>query len=201
MREPKLRILIFDENQIRASILKEGLAEAGCAEIAIVSELQGLTAQVRALDPDVIFMDLQSPNRDTLEAALEVSRAVARPVAVFVDESDPAMTEAAVDAGVSAYIVDGLKKERVKAILDVTISRFNAFNRLRDELASVKSELADRRTIDRAKLHLMRSRNLTEGQAYALLRRTAMSNNCRIVDVARSILIVADLADGNGKQP
>lgn len=196
MRDGTPRILIFDENHIRASILEEGLRSAGCGEIAVISELSGLVARISAFEPDAIFIDLESPNRDTLEAALQVSRAVARPIAVFVDDSDPATIERAVDAGVSAYIVDGLKKERMRAILDVTISRFNAFNRLRDELDAVKTELADRKTIDKAKLLLMRRKKLPEEKAYALLRQTAMSKSCRIVDVARSIIVAADLLEG-----
>ena len=153
-------------------------------------------ARITDFDPDVIFMDLESPNRDMLESMLDVSRSVARPVAVFVDQSDSATIEAAVEAGVSAYIVDGLRKERVRSILDITISRFNAFSRLRDELESVRTELADRKSVDEAKRLLMKRRGLTEDEAYALLRRTAMSQNCRIVDVAGSILMAADLLPG-----
>ena len=193
MRDPVLRVLIFDENHIRASILEEGLREAGLTQIEIVSEVHGLMQRIEAFGPDVVFMDLASPNRDKLEAMFQVSRSLARPVAMFVDEADPGAIEAAVDAGVSAYIVDGLKKERVKAILDVTVSRFNAFRRLNDELESVKTELADRKTIDKAKLLLMKRRDLTEEDAYSLLRHTAMSKSCRIVDVARSLLMTADL--------
>lgn len=198
MGENGLRILIFDESHIRASILEEGLRAAGCTHIAVVSELPGLVARITAFDPDVVFIDLESPNRDTLEATLQVTRSVARPIAMFVDEADQATIEAAVDAGVSAYVVDGLKKERVKAILDVTVSRFNAFNRLRSELEEVKTELADRKTIDKAKRLLMKWRDLSEDKAYATLRRTAMSKNCRIVDVAKSILLTEDLFDGSG---
>lgn len=195
MQESALRILIYDENHIRASILEEGLREAGLSQISIVSEMTGLVGRIASFNPDVVFIDLANPHRDQLEAMLQVSRSVARPVAMFVDEADRASIEAAVDAGVSAYIVDGLKKERVKPILDVTVSRFNAFNRLNHELAEVKGELADRKSIDKAKLFLMKRRGLPEAKAYALMRQTAMSKNCRIVDVARSIVLAADLFD------
>jgi len=199
MPDSSPRILIFDENEIRASILREGLEEAGFREVMVVSEISGLVARIAEFDPDAIFMDLESPNRDRLENMLEVTRSIARPIAMFVDESDSQTVERAIDSGVSAYIVDGLKKERVKSILDITISRFNAFHRLQTELDQVKGELADRKAIEQAKLVLMKRQAIPEDEAYALLRRTAMSNNCRIADVARSILLTADLLNSDKK--
>ncbi|WP_370198866.1 ANTAR domain-containing response regulator [Roseibium sp.] len=195
MREPSLRILIFDEDIVRASVLEEGLKEPGCGdvEVLVVTAPTGLAARIAEFDPDVIFMDLQNPNRDSFENMLAVSKAVARPIAVFVDEADAGTIDQAVEAGVSAYIVDGLKKERVKSILDVTISRFNAVTKLRRELEETRAELADRKTIDQAKRLLMKRRKLTEEQAYALMRKTAMSKSCRIVEVAQSMIVVADL--------
>ena len=121
----------------------------------------------------------------------QVSREVRRPTAVFVDETDRAMTDAAIDAGVSAYIVDGLKKERVNQIVDLTISRFNAFNRLQNELTEAKTALSERKIIERAKGILMRSRGMSEEEAYAALRKTAMNEKKRIVDIANS-LVTAD---------
>jgi len=193
MPDASLRVLIYDENHIRASILEEGLREAGLDQIAVVTELSGIVARIAEFDPQVIFLDLANPNRDRLESMLQVSRSISRPIAVFVDESDSDTINAAVDAGVSAYIVDGLKKERVRSILDITISRFNAFNRLKSELDEVRTELADRKIVDQAKLLLMKRRNITEDDAYALLRRTAMSKNIRIPEVASSIVMAADL--------
>lgn len=193
LSEPTVRILIFDEDALRASVLEEGLTAAGGTEVTIVSDPHGLLAAITSADPDVIFMDLQSPNRDTFESMLAVSRAVARPIAVFVDDGDADRIEAAMDAGVSAYIVDGLKKERIKSILDVTISRFNAFSSLRRELEETKAELEDRKLVDQAKRLLMKRRKLTEDQAYALIRKTAMSKNTKIVEIARSMIAVADL--------
>src|SRR3546814_6264290 len=112
---------------------------------------------------------------------------------MFVDQSDTAMTEAAIDAGVSAYSVDGLKKERFKSIVDMAIRRFNVFSRLQGELASARSELADRKTIERAKGILMSTRNMTEGEAYALLRKTAMNQNRRLADIVQSVVTAAGL--------
>jgi response regulator NasT len=152
-----------------------------------------LLARIYEIDPDVILIDLENPSRDVLEQMFQVSRAVRRPVAMFVDQSDAASIEAAVDAGVSAYIVGGLRKERVQNILDLCISRFNAFARLQDELDRTKSALEERKVIDRAKGILMNAKNLSEDAAYALLRKTAMNENKKIAEVAQSVITAAEL--------
>ncbi len=193
MSAEPLRILIIDENTIRASILEEGFREAGYDDVIRISDMQNLLRRVVDADPSVIFIDLENPNRDVLEQMFQVSRIVRRPVAMFVDQSDTASTEAAIDAGVSAYIVNGLRKERVKPILDMTISRFNSFNRLREELDRAKQALEDRKMIDKAKGILMKSRNLSEEEAYALMRKAAMNESRRLADVAQSVVTAAKL--------
>jgi response regulator NasT len=123
----------------------------------------------------------------------QVSRVVARPIAMFVDRSDTAMIEAAIDAGVSAYVVDGLRKERVKAIVDMAISRFNLFERMRTDLAAARTELADRKVIDRAKGILMKTRRIPEEEAFAMLRKTAMNQGRKLAEVAQSVVTAASL--------
>jgi two-component system, response regulator / RNA-binding antiterminator len=171
--QSSLKIVIVDENPIRAAILEDGLREAGHVHVVRVDEMSHLLARIYTIDPDVILIDLENPSRDVLEQMFQVSRAVKRPVAMFVDQSDTASIEAAVDAGVSAYIVGGLQKERIKNILDLCISRFNSFARLRDELERARTALEERKVIDRAKGILMKARNLSEEAAYVLLRKTA----------------------------
>jgi two-component system, response regulator / RNA-binding antiterminator len=158
-----------------------------------IDEMQSLLSRIYALDPDVIVIDLENPSRDILEQMFQVSRAVRRPVAMFVDQSDAASIQASVDAGVSAYIVDGLKKERLKPILDLCISRFNAFAKLQDELDRTKSALEDRKVIERAKGILMKLKGLTEDEAYVLLRSTAMREKKKIGEIAQSILTASEL--------
>src|ERR1700739_4394660 len=191
--ESSPKIAIVDESPIRAAILEEGLREAGFTDVMRISEMQSLLARIYALDPDVILIDLENPSRDILEQKFQVSRAVRRPVAMFVDQSDAASIQASVDAGVSAYIVDGLKKERIKPILDLCIFRFNAFAKLQDELERAKSALEDRKVIDRAKGILMKLKGLTEDEAYVLLRSTAMREKKKIGEIAQSILTASDL--------
>jgi len=188
-----LKIVIVDENPLRAAILDDGLREAGYIRVTRIEETANLLARIYALDPDVILIDLENPSRDVLAQMFQVSRVVKRPVAMFVDQSDTAAIEAAVDAGVSAYIVDGLKKERVNSILDLCISRFNAFARLQNELERTQSALSERKTIDRAKGILMKVRKIGEADAYALLRKTAMNENKKIIDVAQSVVTAAEL--------
>jgi response regulator NasT len=187
------KIVIVDESPIRAAILEEGLREAGYSGVVHINEMQSLLARIYALDPDVILIDLENPSRDILEQMFQVSRAVRRPVAMFVDQSDAASIQASVDAGVSAYIVDGLKKERVKPILDLCISRFNAFAKLQDELDRTKSALEERKVIDRAKGILMKLKGLTEEEAYVLMRSTAMREKKKIGEIAQSILTASEL--------
>src|ERR1700750_945710 len=182
--EQSPKIVIIDESPIRAAILEEGLREAGYTEVVQINEMQSLLARIHALDPDIIIIDLENPSRDSLEQMFQVSRAVRRPIAMFVDQSDSAMIQASVDAGVSAYIVDGLKKERIKPILDLCISRFNAFSRLQDELDRTKSQLGDRKLTDRANGILRKLKGLTEDEAYVLLRSTAMREKKKIGEIA-----------------
>src|ERR1700757_1519278 len=187
------KIVIVDESPIRAAILEEGLREAGFTAVEHIREMQSLLARIYALDPDVILIDLENPSRDVLEQMFQVSRAVRRPIAMFVDQSDAASIQASVDAGVSAYIVDGLKKERIKPILDLCISRFNAFAKLQDELDRTKHALEERKVIDRAKGILMKMKGLTEEEAYVLMRSTAMREKKKIGEIAQSILTASEL--------
>jgi response regulator NasT len=188
-----LRVLIIDENLVRAAILKEGLTDCGELDVHHIREMDDLLPRVAALNPDVILIDLENPSRDTLEQMFQVSRWAERPIAMFVDKSDSDSVQAAIDAGVSAYVVDGLRRERIKPLLDVTISRFHAFHRLQRELSDARSELEERKFIERAKHILMEKNGLTEAAAYTLLRRTAMDQSRKIADIARALVTAADL--------
>ncbi|MFZ5734709.1 MAG: ANTAR domain-containing response regulator [Pseudomonadota bacterium] len=191
--ETFFKIVIVDESPIRAAILEEGLREAGFTSVERIGDMHNLLARIYALDPDVILIDLENPSRDVLEQMFQVSRAVRRPIAMFVDQSDSASIQASVEAGVSAYIVDGLKKERIKPILDLCISRFNAFSKLQDELDRTKTALEERKVIDRAKGLLMKLKGLTEEEAYVLMRSTAMREKKKIGEIAQSIITASEI--------
>ncbi|KQN79798.1 two-component system response regulator [Sphingomonas sp. Leaf67] len=191
-----MRIAIIDTSTTRAAIISEGLREAGLDDIVVIDGTRRLVADVEAAAAEVILINLENPSRDELEEFFAVSRAISRPIAMFVDQSDAESTAAAVDAGVSAYIVDGLAKQRIKPVLDLAIRRFQAFARLQAELVEAKSALADRTTIDKAKAILMKRRGIDEPAAYALLRAQAMRSNRRIAEIADAILTSDALMGG-----
>jgi response regulator NasT len=191
--EPSLQIAVVEENPLRAEILITGLREAGHRNVLYIGQTQRLLQAIYDADPDVVIIGLESPSRDTLEQLFQMSRVVKRPIAMFVDKSDRAAITAAIDAGVSAYVVGGLQKERVQSILDVCISRFNAMARMQDELERVKTALEERKVIDRAKGILMRAKGLDEEEAYRVLRKTAMNEKKKIAEIAQSVLMAAEL--------
>ena len=195
MAKPAVRVAVVDDNSVRAAILVDGLREAGVADVVVIPTTVSLVRRLADIDPDVVIIDLANPSRDVLEQMFQVSRVVSRPVAMFVDHSDETMIRAAVDAGVSAYIVDGLRKERVKPIVDMAISRFDAFDRLQRELAAAKNELAARKLIDRAKGILMQTHGISEDDAYGRLRQTAMNEKRKIADIAQSLITAAALLE------
>jgi response regulator NasT len=190
-----LKIVIVNGSPSRAAVLEEGLREAGHCHVVRIEGTDNLLARIYAIDPDLILIDLENPTRDELEQMFCVSRSVKRPVAMFVDRSDSASIAAAVDAGVSSYVVDGMKKDRIKHIVDVTISRFNAFSRISTELEQTKSALEERKVVERAKGILMKRKNLSEEQAYTLLRATAQNEKKKLADIAQSIITASELLD------
>jgi response regulator NasT len=196
-RDRGLRVIIIDESAARAAVIEEGLREAGVTDIRILTDRVGMIAAIAAAEPDVVLMNLENPSRDVLEESFLISRSLRKPIALFVDQSDAETMMAAIDAGVSAYVVDGFRKERVKPIVDLAVRRFQAFSRLQDELAEARSQLAERKTIDQAKAILMRKRGISEPEAYKLLRSHAMATNRRVAEVAQA-LITADAMLGRG---
>lgn len=188
-----MRIAIIDTSTTRAAIISEGLREAGLDDLVLIDNAHALVAQIEAANPEVVLINLENPSRDVLEEYFAVSRALAKPIAMFVDQSNPEATAAAIDAGVSAYIIDGLSKQRIMPIVDLAVRRFNAFSRLQAELHEARNALADRAAIDKAKAILMRRRAIDEPAAYALLRSHAMQSNRRIAEVAEAIITSAAL--------
>lgn len=191
-----MRIAIVDESAARASVIREGLALLDGCEVFVVTERRGLVARIGEIAPDVVLIDLGNPSRDVLEEYFAVSRVLARPIAMFVDESDDEAIAASIDAGVSAYVVDGLAANRIKPLIDVAVRRFNAFARLQADLAEARGQLAERETIDRAKRILMDSRGLPEPKAYAEMRKAAMDQGRKIAEIAHAIVTAHQLMGG-----
>lgn len=188
-----MRIAIVDESTVRASIIEEGLAELDDCEIFVLTERKALLAEIAKIEPDIVLIDLGNPSRDVLEEYFAVSRALAKPIAMFVDEADDEAIAASIDAGVSAYVVDGLSANRIRPLLDLAVRRFSAFARLQADLAEAKGKLAEREVIDKAKRILMKSRGIAEHEAYGEMRHTAMNQGRRLADIADAIVTAHEL--------
>lgn len=192
MSPSDLKILVADENRSRASIIKLGLVESGYENVEIIENFSGFAQIVELSQPDVIIVDLENPQRDTLEAFFALSRIVKRPIAMFVDQSDRSAMEDAIDAGVSAYVVDGLKKDRVRPIMEMAITRFRAFEKLEDELIEARTQLKNQNVIAKAKQILMKRRGLSESEAHRQIRMAAMNNQKKMSEIASRIVLAAD---------
>ena len=188
-----IRVLVIDDTPGRGAIVEQALVDAGCEVLERLSSSQDMLARVEALQPDVILIDIDSPDRDTLESLDKMNQAAPRPVVMFAENSDASLTEKALKAGVSAYVVDGLQPGRVKAIMDLAIARFREYKALKDELYATRNELAERKLIDRAKGILMKRKQLDEQQAYQMLRKLAMNKGKRVAEVASELIDMAEL--------
>lgn len=188
-----LRILIVEPDPDRARDIVDALASAGWSDVHAVDQMSALERTVQNFAPDIVLIDLSNPDRDTLEHISHATESTKRAVALFVDQTDDALTKAALNAGVSAYVVDGLKMERIKSVLETAIARFGIMRQMQSELDAAKQALEDRKTIDRAKGILMRQRQMTEDEAYTLLRKTAMGQGRKVIDVAHALVMAADL--------
>jgi len=188
-----LSIIVVEKDRDRALRIVDALTEAGDYRITVLSDEGSLARRIADLRPDVVLIDVASPSRDVLEELTLASGPLERPVAMFVDRSDAGITRAAIEAGVSAYVVDGLRPERIKPILDAAIARFHMFARMRAELATTKAALEERKIIDRAKGFVMRAKGIDEVAAYQLIRKAAMDQGKRVVDVAAALITAAEL--------
>ena len=192
-----MRVLVVDPDPARAALVAEGLA--GVDPLDVRHAAVFTRGEAAAFEPDVIVVASDSPDRDTIESLRESTASNPRPVVMFVDRSEPGLAEEAVRAGVSAYVVDGLAANRVRAVLEVAMSRFQLMSQLRHDLEKAKADLASRKTVERAKALLMKERGLEEEQAYKLLRKLSMDTGRPIGAVASDLLAIAGVLKGEGK--
>ncbi|WP_104205277.1 ANTAR domain-containing response regulator [Billgrantia saliphila] len=187
-----LNILLVDDEMVRAAMVEEALVAEGHCVICRLSSPSSLNQMVERHQPDVVIIDMESPDRDTLESMALLSRENPRPVVFFAGQHDSDTLQAALKAGVSAYVVDGLVPGRVESIIEVAIARFDAFQSMRRELDKARSQLAERKNIERAKGLLMKHQNCDEEQAYRMLRKLAMDRGQRIGTVADSVIDILE---------
>lgn len=189
----KLFVVVVEPDRGRALEIIDGLSADGLCDVHVIGEASGLARKVSERNPDVVLIDVSHPSRDMLEELAIASDPMSRPVALFVDRDSDGMAKAAIEAGVSAYVVNGLAQDRLRPILDAAIARFSMMGRMRSELAETKRALEERKVIDRAKGLLMKARGIDENDAYTLLRRTAMDQGRKVVDVANALVTASDL--------
>jgi len=194
-----MKVLIIDPDEARAALVAEGLCDVRPLEVRRVGSFEEVESELAELAPDVIVIACESPDRDVLESLRESTEANPRPVVMFVDRSSPGLAEAAVEAGVAAYVVDGLSAGRVRSVLEVAMSRFELMQKLRTDLAKAKADLVSRKAVERAKGLLMKERGLDEDQAYAILRKLAMDAGRPIGAVANDLLTFAGVLKGGAK--
>lgn len=183
----------MDADPQRCALLEESLRQKGCDIVATASLDDNLLTLIERFTPDVVLLDMDAPSRDTLENLAYVQSKVPRPVVMFAQDDDRETIRRAVQAGVSAYVVDGIQTHRVRAIIEAAIARFEQYRILETELVRTREELAERKTIEKAKGLIMRQRGVSEEEAYQALRKVAMRSNKRMVQVAENLLATADL--------
>jgi response regulator NasT len=193
MSSTELIIMIVDDNAERATALRAVMVATGYKVTALVSASDYLPDRVKELNPDVILTDIDAPGRDPLESISAVQRDLPRPIVMLTMNEDAATIQAAIHAGVSAYVVDGLRSPRVSSLIEMAIAHFKHYQSLKGELEKTKSTLQECKLIDRAKGLLMAQRNITEPEAYAMLRSLAMNRKRRIGDVATDVIELAEV--------
>ncbi len=188
-----LTIVVVEEDRDRAVAVVDALKDSTECEVHVIGNVSGLARKIAAHQPDVVLIDIDNPTRDMLEELTLASGPLDRPVAMFVSSAARGLTRAAIEAGVSAYVVDGLRPERLQAVMDAAIARFQMIRQMRTELAETRRALEERKVIDRAKGLIMKSKGISEDKAYELLRRAAMDQGRRVADVAEALVTSAGL--------
>ena len=185
--------MLIDQNRSRVAILEQALHDNGCEVVVRSTVGDNLLQQISEVKPDIIIVDMESPDRDTLESMRSISRDHPRPIVMFADRSDQISVTEAVKAGVSAYVVDGMSPARLKPIMDVAIARFREFQALRNDLLATKNKLEDRKLIDKAKRVLMEQKIMSEDDAYKVIKKLAMDRSIKMGEAARYINSIAEL--------
>jgi response regulator NasT len=194
-----MRVLVIDPDKARAALVAEGLADVKPLEVMSAPSFEAIEGELASFAPDVIVIACDSPDRDTLENLRERTQHNPRPVVMFVDRSTPGLANAAIEAGVAAYVVDGLVATRVRSVLEVALTRFRLMQSLRNDLTKAQADLAARKTIDRAKGLLMKERGLDEEAAYQLLRKLAMDTGRPMAAVAADLIAYAQVLKGSSE--
>lgn len=191
--DTKLTVVVVEEDRDRAIAIVDALKDSVDCDVFVISEASGHGRKIAVHAPDIVLIDVDNPTRDMLEELTLASGPLERPVAMFVSGAAGGLAQAAIEAGVSAYVVDGLSPARIRPVMDTAIARFRMVRQMRSELAETRRALEERKVIDRAKGLLMKAKSIDEDAAYALLRKTAMNQGRRVADVAGAVVTASGL--------
>lgn len=192
MNQP-LSIIVVEQNRDRAIAIVDALKASGDVNVTVIGNTSSLARKIAAEGPDVVLIDVDNPSRDRLEELTLASGPMERPVAMFVSGAGGGLARDAVEAGVSAYVVDGLQPDRLKPVIDTAIARFQMLRQMRTELEETRQALEERKIIDRAKGLLMKAKGIDEDEAYAIMRKAAMAQRRRVAEVAEALVTASGL--------
>lgn len=190
-----LKIILVDENSGRSAMLRRALQDKGHEVICRMNSSSQLQDSNEMTHADVIIVNADIPNEEVFANLTDINKTKPKPIVMFTEESNSEMVNSAIKSGVNAYIVDGLKEDRVQPIIDVAMARFREFQALKDELDATRNQLSERKAVEKAKGLLMKHKDVSEDEAYQSLRKMAMDKNKRIVDVAESVISVFELIE------
>jgi two-component system, response regulator / RNA-binding antiterminator len=195
-----VRVMLVDDNPQRAQLVEDRLWASGFEVVSVIPSATGLLFQIEQHSPDIILIDLESPDRDVLESLSIVNHHNPKPVVMFTQEDDPEYINQAVNAGISTYMLGGINPEQVKPVIDVALAQFRSFHSLKSELTQTKNQLEDRKLIEQAKGLLMAHQKVSEEEAHRLLNKLAMDTNQRLPDVAKTVLAtLSPKSGGSGR--
>ncbi|MFZ5655247.1 MAG: ANTAR domain-containing response regulator [Pseudomonadota bacterium] len=193
---PAIRVMLVDDHPQRAAMVEAALEGCGCRVVSVLPTASGLLFQIEQQRPEVVMIDMESPDRDILESLAVLNRHQPTPVVMFARGQDPGFIRQAIDAGVSAYLAEGVDPAKVRTAIDVAIAQFERYQALRRDFEETRQELEERKLIDRAKRLLMAHQQVDEAQAYAQMRKLAMNSNQTIAAVATGVIALLDKGPG-----
>lgn len=186
--EPAIKVMLVDDHPDRACLVEAELQAQGFEVLSLIPTASGLLFQMEQLKPDVVLIDLESPDRDVLESLSIINNHNPRPVVMFSQEQDPDFISQAVNAGVTAYLCEDINPNKVKPAIDAAMAQFESFQKIRRQLKDTQTQLEDRKIIDRAKGLLMDQHNLSEAKAFEMLRSFSMDSNKSLGESARLVI-------------
>ena len=187
-----LKVLVIDEFDAD-QLIERSLQQYGYEIATLKLRALNMVETVKTLRPDVVILNLYSPDQSVLSMMRDINAQHSVPVVMFAEDQQTETINQVIKAGVSAYIVDGLEPKRLKTIVDIAIARFKEQQGLKDELKKTKTQLEDRKLIDRAKAILIKSQGYTEDQAYHALRKLAMERTISLGEMAKNVIAMAEL--------